>query len=133
MEAVKRNLLALKPKDIDPNNCDHNKSITRQILQNSEKRLKDQHSQFNLGNGKTFKDPFKAADYLLEREYGDTFLFDNTHHEPISIPPVWTSEQYNKKSSTTLLDFEQLITKSAKLLVYKRAGNFRWATNRGAF
>ena len=83
MAYLQANILNLRPKLINPAKCDPKSSLYQQVLRNSQKSLKEQTNQFNLGNGQLFTDPFQAADYLLAREYGDTFLFDNTQHQPI--------------------------------------------------
>ena len=99
-------LLALKSKVINPANCSSSGSLYQQILNYSQERLDHQTAQFNLGNGQLFTDPFQAADYLLAREYGDTFMFDNTHHQPVFIPPVFRSGEYDKSTNdTTVLDY----------------------------
>ena len=106
---IHQRLQNLTPWNIDPNKCTSANSIYQKILAPSEKkrRLDHQDKQFNLGNGQTFNDPIAASEYLLKREYGDTFLYHQSHHEPIFIPGEFISNQYCKKDfPTALLDFE---------------------------
>ena len=105
MADIRQKLLALKPQIIDPSNCTVGKSLYQQVMRHSNKTLQQQAKQFNLGNGKIFTDPIQAADYLLQREYDESALFDLTRHEPVFIPPVFTSNQY-KKSPVSLLDYD---------------------------
>uniref|UniRef100_A0A7M5WY39 Uncharacterized protein n=1 Tax=Clytia hemisphaerica TaxID=252671 RepID=A0A7M5WY39_9CNID len=52
-------------------------------------------------------DPFDTADYLLEREYVESFLFDSQNYqEALFIPPVFKSNQYTKESSVSILDYD---------------------------
>uniref|UniRef100_A0A7M5VA61 Uncharacterized protein n=1 Tax=Clytia hemisphaerica TaxID=252671 RepID=A0A7M5VA61_9CNID len=97
---------AMKPKIIDPSKCTLGKSLHQQVLRYSRKTLQHQTKQFNLGNGQIFTDPITAADYLLQREYGDSSLVDNTKHECVFIPPVFCSNQYTSKSAVPLLDYD---------------------------
>ena len=93
-------LLTLHPKTIDPSNCTHN-SLYRQIQRTKAARRKHQNEQwFNLGNKQAFNDPIKAAEYLLEREYGDSFLFKPDIHDPIFVPTEFMSKQYVKDSAS---------------------------------
>uniref|UniRef100_A0A7M5X0V2 Uncharacterized protein n=2 Tax=Clytia hemisphaerica TaxID=252671 RepID=A0A7M5X0V2_9CNID len=97
---------ALKPESIDPMNCSAQQSLYQQIKKSPQKVLKEQNKKFNLGNGRFFNDPIKAADQLLEREYADSALFDSTLHEAIFIPPLFKSKQYAKTDSTVhMLDY----------------------------
>ena len=82
-----------------------NKSFTNQIKQNLQDVSEAQKHQFNLGNGMNFTDPIQAAEYLLEREYGDSFLFNDSKDEPIFIPPVFLSQEYSKKTKVSVLDY----------------------------
>ena len=91
----------LAPKTIDSTKCTKQKSIYKQILQNSKKCLNKQFKLFNLGNGQSFNDPILAAEYLLQREYGNSFLFHSDEHSPLFIPPVWTTKQYEKHINKT--------------------------------
>ena len=119
-ESLKQELLELEPQAINPSNCLPNKSLHQQILKNTQKTLKSQAKQFNLGNGQKFKDPFDAADYLLDREYGDSFLFNPDQHDPLFIPPVWKSNQYEKKDPrVAMLDYkiEEQFTKTLENLI----------------
>ena len=106
INTMEKKVLALKPKIIDPAKCTQIKSLHQQVLRYSRQTLQQQTKQFNLGNGLTFTDPIKAADYLLEREYGESSLVDNTNRECVFIPPVFCSNQYTRKYSVPLLDFE---------------------------
>ena len=106
MLSVRQKLLALQPKAIDPTKCTTDKSLHQQVLKNSKVTLDRQTKQFNLGNSQTLTDPIQAADYLLEREYGETSLFDQSRHEAVFIPPVFCSNQYTKKSLVCLLDYD---------------------------
>ena len=81
------------------------KSFTNQIKQNLQDVSEAQKHQFNLGNGMNFTDPIQAAEYLLEREYGDSFLFNDSKDEPIFIPPVFLSQEYSKKTKVSVLDY----------------------------
>ncbi|XP_066927601.1 uncharacterized protein [Clytia hemisphaerica] len=109
MEEIERNLLNLKPKSIDTTKCTPRKSLYEQIMRTSQERLSHQNTQFNMGNGQTFTDPIKAAEYLLEREYGDTFLYGPDSHETIFIPPEFVSNQYSKESPVLQDDIEQTL------------------------
>ena len=99
-------LSLLQPKPIDPSKCNKNKSLYWQILNNSKTIFKRQKKQFNMGNSQTFADPIKAAEYLLTREYGDTFLFNDALREAVFMPPTFVSNQYTKKCSVAILDYE---------------------------
>ncbi|XP_066932914.1 uncharacterized protein [Clytia hemisphaerica] len=102
-------IFALKPMSIDPTNCSTQKSLYQQIKKSPQKVLNEQNKKFNLGNGRFFNDPIKAADQLLEREYADSALFDSALHEAIFIPPLFESDQYAKtNSSVHMLDFEDV-------------------------
>ena len=106
MAYIEQRLALLKPKPIDPSKCNKNKSLYRQILNNSQTISKYQKKQFNLGNSQTFADPIKAAEYLLTREYGHSFLFNRAFHEGVFIPPTFVSNQYSKKSTVAILDYD---------------------------
>ena len=80
----------LKPVKIQPKNVDN--SLYEQIKQNT-KKVKDNQSQFNFNVGEEFDDPIDAAEYLLKREYGKTFLFKPGEHEAIFIPTEFVSNQ----------------------------------------
>ena len=72
-----------------------------------KKILKGQSKQwFNLGNNQKFIDPLSAAEYLLQREYGDTSLFKLDRHEPVFIPAEIACSQYGNDSSIAVLDFD---------------------------
>ena len=100
-QAITTELNALKPKIINPNNCTPDKSLHQQIVKSAATRLKDQDKQwsFNLGNSQTFNDPIKAAEYLLQREYGDSFLFKADNHKALFIPPEYNSNQFENNTS----------------------------------
>ena len=83
MANIEQKLSLLQPIPIDPSKCNKNKSLYWQILNNSQMISKRQQKQFNLGNSQTFADPIKAAEYLLQREYGDTFLFNDAFLEAV--------------------------------------------------
>ena len=103
---VAQRLLLLQPKPIDPTKCDQNKSLYWQIIRNNQTTLKRQAKQFNMGNTLKFTDPIKAALFLLQREYWNSFLFKNDLHEAVFIPPTFVSNQYKKKSTIAILDYE---------------------------
>ena len=110
---VLQKILKIKQRPIDPTNCTDGKSLHTQILQNYTKVAKEQNKQFNLGNGHIFGDPIKASEKLLEREYGDTFLF-NKSQETVFIPPIATSfgktiidSNMKEKLDETLENFRQ--------------------------
>ena len=94
---------ALHPKPIDHTKCIKRKSLYEQIKTNAAKSLKEQKKQFNLGNGLRFSDPIEASKYLLEREYGETFLFKENNNQAVFIPPVFTSPQTADSAS---LDYD---------------------------
>ncbi|XP_066920207.1 uncharacterized protein [Clytia hemisphaerica] len=98
-------IFKLKPKIIDPSKCTKQKSLKEQILKNSQQTSQRQSAQFNLGNGQFLHDPITASEILLEREYGDTFLFKHDRHEPVFIPPVFVSNQFSPKLTSTILDY----------------------------
>ena len=115
---MQNKVLALKPKTINPTKCTPGNSLHQQVVRYSGKTLQQQTKQFNLGNGQIFINPIKAADYLLEREYSESSLVDNTKHECVFIPPVFCSNQYTRKSLVPLLDFDfekQFLTTLAQL------------------
>lgn len=82
-------------------------SLYQQILKNSNTVLHEQTRKYKLSDKHLFTDPIMAADYLLQREYADTALFDDNRHSPIFIPDEFQSIQYAKKdSSTHILDYD---------------------------
>ena len=130
MANFQNKILALKTKIIDPANCSSSGSLYQQILNNSQSRLDHQTAQFNLGNGQLFNDPFQAADYLLAREYGDTFLFDKTQHRPIFIPPVFRSAEYDKTpDDTAVLDYNIKEQMQRTLINLLRVAPTYWFTS----
>ncbi|XP_066920237.1 uncharacterized protein [Clytia hemisphaerica] len=98
-------IFKLKPKIIDPSKCTKQKSLKEQISKNLQQTSQLQSAQFNLGNGQYFHDPITASEFLLEREYGDTFFFKPDCHEPVFIPPVFVSNQFSPKLTSTILDY----------------------------
>lgn len=105
MASIAQQVLALKPLPIDPTKCTPNKSLYQQILNNSQATSERQAKQFNLGNTHITSNPVDAADFILEREYGDSSLFVQNKHTSVFIPPTFVSNQY-KKSSTAILDYD---------------------------
>uniref|UniRef100_A0A7M5XCI5 Uncharacterized protein n=2 Tax=Clytia hemisphaerica TaxID=252671 RepID=A0A7M5XCI5_9CNID len=93
-------------QQINPDKCTKDLSLYEQIHKNSCTVQNCQNKQFDLGNGQTFRTPIEAAEYLLEREYGESFLFENDCHEPVFIPQEFTSNQYLKDSSVAVLDYD---------------------------
>ena len=106
MASIVQRLQSLQPKSIEPSKCDPKISLYWQIIRNNQTVSNRQAKQFNLGNTLTFNDPIKAADFLLQREYGDSSLFKNDLHEAVFIPPTFLSTQYTKKSTVAILDYE---------------------------
>ena len=106
MASIAQKLSLLQPKPIDPSKCDPNKSLYWQIIRNNQLASDRQAKQFNLGNSQRFTDPIKAAQYLLQREYGDSSLFNEDVNEAIFIPPTFVSHQYTKNSFASILDYE---------------------------
>ncbi|XP_066913357.1 uncharacterized protein [Clytia hemisphaerica] len=103
---------ALKPEPIDDSRCTQQKSLFQQITdtRNSQgvfDRQENQFKKYNLGNGLTMNDPIATADYLLKREYVESFLFDSqNYHKALFIPPVFESNQYHKKLLVSILDYD---------------------------
>ena len=58
-----------------------------------------------MGNTHCTANPIDAADFILEREYGDSSLFVKGEHTSIFIPPTFISDQY-KKSCTAILNYD---------------------------
>ena len=118
LKNIKQKLLGLKPTIIDPTKCTEQKSLYEQIRKSKQARLNHQDRQwFNLGNGQTFNDPITAAEYLLEREYGDSFLFQTDHHDPVFIPSEFMSNQYFKDSPVLDFDIEEDARKTLENLI----------------
>uniref|UniRef100_A0A7M5UK93 Uncharacterized protein n=1 Tax=Clytia hemisphaerica TaxID=252671 RepID=A0A7M5UK93_9CNID len=105
MAGITQKVLSLKPLPIDPTRCTPNKSLYQQILNNSQATSERQAKQFNLGNSHCTANPMHAADFVLEREYGDSSLFVQGERTSVFIPPTFVSNQY-KKSSTAILDYD---------------------------
>lgn len=124
-ERIHEQILELKARLIDTSRFIAQNSIYQQIKKQSAKSLKSQISQFNLGNGKKFQDPIKASEYLLQREYGQTFLFDEKLNQPVFIPPVFTSSQSADKA---VLDFNVDSSIQQTLVNLKRDQPDFWLT-----
>ena len=75
LASISQKVLSLQPKPIDSTKCTPNKSLYHQILNNSKATSEKQAKQFNLGNTHCTANPIDAADFILEREYGDSSLF----------------------------------------------------------
>ncbi|XP_066925663.1 uncharacterized protein [Clytia hemisphaerica] len=108
MSDLEARIQNLKPLAINPDNCTVDLSLYEQINQNSNEFQGRQAKQFNLGNGLNFGNPISAAEYLLKREYGETFLFEEDSSKAIFIPPEFISSQYLKagdSSVTGMLDY----------------------------
>ena len=104
---LQQKVAAIKSKIIDPCKCVTRMSLYHQILRNSQATVYNQNKKFNLGNGQLFTDPIIAANQLLAREYADSALFKTNCHNPVFIPPVFQSNQYEKKDlSVHLLDYD---------------------------
>ena len=115
----KTKIASLMPQKLDTSQCTLTTSFYHQVLHNSTRRQKSQdrlNTQFiHLANGRNFSDPVQAAGVLLEREYENTFLYDDTITSSIFIPPVFVSELYHKYASVLeydiLADIEETHTK----------------------
>ena len=105
MASIAQKILLLKPIPIDPTKCTPNKSLYQQILNDSQATSERQAKQFNLGNTYCTANPIHAAEFILEREYGDSALFDQNQHTSVFIPPTFVSHQYAKKS-VALLEYD---------------------------
>ncbi|XP_066929277.1 uncharacterized protein [Clytia hemisphaerica] len=117
---IEQCLKNLAPKIIDPTNCTFMTSIYQEISKPAEekRRLDHQAKQwFNLGNSQTFNDPISAAEYLLEREYGESFLFQPNHAKPIFIPSEFMSNQYCKPTHLLISDFDKIESKMKETLL----------------
>lgn len=113
--ALDKKIEELSPEDINPSNCTPVTSFNERIIRNAKLTKDRQNLQFNLGNSQQFSDPIQAAEYLLKREYKETFLFQQQRHNAIIIPPVFLSKHYNGKSSVAVLDYN--IVGSLKRLI----------------
>jgi len=49
----------------------------RNKILDNQPRYENNQKKFNLGNGNLFENPLAAAEFLLKREYEDSFLFDH--------------------------------------------------------
>uniref|UniRef100_A0A7M5V782 Chromosomal replication initiator protein DnaA ATPAse domain-containing protein n=1 Tax=Clytia hemisphaerica TaxID=252671 RepID=A0A7M5V782_9CNID len=128
VQTIAQKLLLLQPKPIDPLKCDPNKSLYWQIIKNNQTVSKRQAKQFNLGNTQTFTDPIKAAMFLLQREYGESSLFKNDLHEAVFIPPTFVSQQYKKKSTVAILDYDVKKDLERLLVNLKKDSPGHWMT-----
>ncbi|XP_066928535.1 uncharacterized protein [Clytia hemisphaerica] len=108
MEAslLQQKLSGLRPELINQNKCTNKTSLHQNILRHSQSVLQSQHKKYNLGNGYHCADPLTAAEYLLQREYGETSLYDPKQRAPVIIPQVFNSNQYAKSSPVNILDYE---------------------------
>ncbi|XP_066926240.1 uncharacterized protein [Clytia hemisphaerica] len=106
MAGIVSKILSLKPNKIDPTKCDPEKSLYQQIRRNSEATSERQERQFNLGGMNFTSDPVRAAEFVLEREYGDSSLFVEGEHTSVFIPPTFTSNQYTNRSPVAILNYE---------------------------
>ena len=106
MDSIAQRLSLLQPKLIDPTKCTSSTSLYQQIVENSQATAERQAKQFNLGNTHSTGDPIDAAEFILEREYGDSSLFRQHEHACVFIPPTFVSNQYTKKSDVAVLDYE---------------------------
>ncbi|XP_066928974.1 uncharacterized protein [Clytia hemisphaerica] len=129
--SLEQYLNALSPKSINYTKCTPATSIYHKISQQPHKKRRLDHQDkqwFNLGNGQTFNDPITAAEYLLEREYGESFLFKPNQRRPVIIPSEFMSNQYHNESKSAVLDFniEQTV-KQTLIDLQKNRPNF-WFT-----
>ncbi|XP_066924152.1 uncharacterized protein [Clytia hemisphaerica] len=105
LASITTKILTLKPLPIDVTKCTPNKSLYHQILNNRQSTSERQAKQFNLGNTHCTANPIDAADFVLEREYGESSLYVQGEHSSVFIPPTFVSNQY-KKYSTAILDYD---------------------------
>lgn len=87
------------PHRLKTDRCTPSTSYFQQIQLSAQLRgevLLKQQNQFNLGNQQTFSDPFQAADYLLQREYGDTYLYGKNPGHAVFIPPFFICAKENR-------------------------------------
>ncbi|XP_066916934.1 uncharacterized protein [Clytia hemisphaerica] len=107
-EEATQELNALQPKKISPKNYDQDYNLETQILDNKKLVSSNQEKQFSylLGNSKHVPDPMKVMEELLEREWGDYFLFDEGEckSEAIFFPFCYISNQCTGKPSGAILD-----------------------------
>ena len=106
MDSIAQRLSLLQPKLIDPTKCTPSTSLYQQIVENSQATAERQAKQFNLGNTRSTGDPIDAAEFILEREYGDSSLFRQDEYACVFIPPTFVSNQYTKKSDVAVLEYE---------------------------
>uniref|UniRef100_A0A7M5UXQ0 Uncharacterized protein n=1 Tax=Clytia hemisphaerica TaxID=252671 RepID=A0A7M5UXQ0_9CNID len=107
MATLEQEINSLASRIIDHTKSTPSTSLHQQIagsIGNQKAVLAGQIKQFDLGNGQTFQNPFLAAEELLKREYGETFLFDSNRHDPILIPEEFMSSQYSRECATANLD-----------------------------
>ncbi|XP_066912123.1 uncharacterized protein [Clytia hemisphaerica] len=127
MANIANKVLSLRPLPIDPTRCTPDKSLYEQILNNRPATSERQAKQFNLGNTHRTANPIDAADFILEREYGDSFLFDQTQHTSIFIPPTFVSKQYVKKN-VALLEYDVRRDMDRLLVNLKQHSPTYWLT-----
>uniref|UniRef100_A0A7M5V452 Uncharacterized protein n=1 Tax=Clytia hemisphaerica TaxID=252671 RepID=A0A7M5V452_9CNID len=89
-ELVQKLRETLQEKMIDKARCQ--KSLEK-YLKEQNGPTTNQKRQFQLGNGQRNRKPLEAAAHLLQREYGDSFLFQK-EGESIFIPPVFVSKHH---------------------------------------
>ena len=109
----------LKPALLEQGKC--TKSFYRQIFQNiegaSDKAEVRQKKQFNLGSSCKLSPPLEAANYLLGRDYKETFLFHasaKSSKEHLFIPDEFVSKLYHKDVSYLSYDTEKHIRETEK-------------------
>ena len=129
MANIAQKLLSLKPSPIDPTKCTPSKSLYEQIIKNCQATSERQAQQFNLGNTHSTANPIDAADFILEREYGESSLFIQGEHTSVFIPPTFVSHQYMKDSSVAILDYEVKTDIERLLDNLKHHSPMSWLTN----
>ena len=105
-EKFAEHLNNLKASYIDPSKCCPESTLHQQLSAAAEKEKvsERQQSQFNLGNGKSTYDPMEAAEYLLEREYGDSHVFIEEDLHTLFIPSSFLSGLHLKRHA--ILDYD---------------------------
>uniref|UniRef100_A0A7M5XKF5 Uncharacterized protein n=1 Tax=Clytia hemisphaerica TaxID=252671 RepID=A0A7M5XKF5_9CNID len=81
-------------------NCSLKSSIVERLSNNNQHNKQ----RFDLGNGQIFNDPIHAASYLLQREYGESSIFELDKHDPVFIPPIFTSTKKSFKIEAIFQD-----------------------------
>eukprot|EP00111_Clytia_hemisphaerica_P004503 TCONS_00012888-protein len=97
---ISQKLEALHPKPINVWNCSLKSSIVERLSNNNQHNKQ----RFDLGNGQIFNDPIHAASYLLQREYGESSIFELDKHDPVFIPPIFTSTKKSFKIEAIFQD-----------------------------